>query len=144
VIIVDVNLLIYAKISGLEEHEAANTWLDDRLNGPAGVALPWSTLLGFARIVSNPRVFSKPLTISAAWRQVQEWRSCPAVYCPEPTHRHGAILERLVPDAVTRSNLLPDAHLAALAIEYGLTLHSTDGDFARFEGLSWVNPLAGG
>ncbi len=141
-ILVDANLLVYAKVTDFEQHESARTWLDTKLNGPAGVAVPWSSLLAFARVVSNPRVFAKPMSMAEAWRQVEAWRGSRFVYQPEPTHRHEHILAALVAQTVTRSNLLPDAHLAALAIEYGLTLCSTDGDFARFPGLSWENPLA--
>ena len=140
-ILVDANLLVYAKVSDFEEHARARAWLDDRLSGAGGVGLPWSSLLAFARLVTNPRVFAKPLTITRAWDQVREWRASPVVFSPEPTERHDEVLAMLVPQAVNRSNLLPDAHLAALAIEYGLTLCSADGDFARFAGLLWENPL---
>ncbi len=141
-ILVDANLLIYAKVSDFPQHERARAWLDNRLSGVAGVGLAWPSLLAFARLVSNPRVFENPLPVADAWRQVNEWRSSPVVFSPEPTARHGDVLSALVPEAVHRSNLLPDAHLAALAIEYGLTLCSTDGDFARFGDLTWENPLA--
>ena len=140
-ILVDANLLVYAKVAGMAEHEPARTWLDERLNGPLAVGLPWSSLLAFARLVSNPRVFSRPLSTAQAWEQVEAWRRSPVVYTPDPTERHAAILAELIPHTAGRANLVPDAHLAALAIEYGLTLCSTDGDFARFPGLSWMNPL---
>ena len=65
----------------------------------------------------------------------------PAVWVPGPTARHVGILGPLLPEATPRSNLIPDAHLAALAMEHGLTLCSTDGDFARFPGVTWQNPL---
>ena len=141
-ILVDANLLIYAKVSDFEQHRAASEWLDARLNGTVGVGLPWSSLLAFARIVTNPRVFARPLSVAEAWRQVEAWRARPCVFAPEPTLRHSEILAELIPKGVTRSNLFPDASLAALAIEYGLTLCSTDSDFARFPGLAWENPLA--
>ena len=141
-ILVDANLLIYAKVSDFEQHERARAWLDSKLNGPVGVGLPWTSLLAFVRLVSNPRVFPRPLPISDAWKQVEEWRGSDHVFSPEPTAKHPIVLETLMRNAVDRSNLVPDAHLAALAIEYGLTLCSTDGDFARFQGLTWENPLA--
>ena len=74
---------------------------------------------------------------------MEEWLECPPVWIPGPTDRHRQVLGRLLRDQQVRANLLPDAHLAALAIEHGLTLCSTDGDFARFAGLRWENPLRG-
>ena len=141
-ILVDTNLLVYAKVAGFEEHERAADWFDARLNGAAGVGLPWASLLGFVRVVSNPRVFSNPLSVADAWRQVEEWCGRDVVFRPEPTERHREVLRGLMRGSVRRANLVPDAHLAALAIEYGLTLCSADGDFARFPGLAWENPLA--
>ncbi len=141
-ILLDANILVYAKVQDFEQHGRASAWLDSRLNGPVGVGLPWPSLLAFVRFVSNPRVFARPMSIADAWAQVEAWRSSPVAFTPEPTERHEEILAGLIDTSVKRSNLLPDAHLAALAIEYGLTLCSTDGDFARFGGLSWENPLA--
>ena len=140
-ILVDANLLIYAWNGSAPEHAAAKAWLEDRLNGVEGVGMPWSSLLAFVRIVTHPRIFPTPATTTAAWAQVREWLERDNVFVPEPTARHPRILEELLP-RVDRPNLVPDAHLAALAIEYGLVLHSTDGDFGRFPELSWENPLA--
>jgi toxin-antitoxin system PIN domain toxin len=99
-------------------------------------------VLAFVRLVSNPRVFAQPLTVSAAWAQADNWLQAPTVWVPTPTERHREILGRLLAAVAFRSNVVPDAHLAALAIEHGLTLCSADGDFARFSGLRWENPLA--
>jgi toxin-antitoxin system PIN domain toxin len=143
VILVDANLLVYAHLSSFEQHEASRAWLDARLGGSARVALPWESLLAFARIASNPRVLSKPLTVAAAWGQVEEWLGAPAAWVPAPTERHAEVLGRLLRASGLRAQHVPDAHLAALAIEHGLVLCSTDGDFARFAGLRWENPLAG-
>ena len=128
-------------MTSLPQHKPARAWLDDRLNGPAQVGLPWPSLLGFLRITTNPRVFERPLAIAVAWRQVLDWLNCQPVWIPVPTDRHVHILGSLLLEAGSRANLVPDAHLAALAIEHGLTLCSTDGDFARFPGLRWGNPL---
>jgi hypothetical protein len=141
VIAVDANLLVYAKIEEMEEHEAALAWLQARLSDVYGVGLPWTSLLAFVRVVSNPRVFERPLTVRAAWAQVAEWLDRPNTFVPEPTERHPEILGSLLREATTPA-LVPDAHLAALAIEYGLTLQTSDRDFARFPGLKWENPLA--
>jgi uncharacterized protein len=116
--------------------------LDERINGTARVGLPWPSLLAFLRLVTNPAVFRKPATMSGAMRIVQAWLSEPTVWIPEPTPHHADLLDKLLGDA-PQSRLVPDAHLAALAIEHGLTLCSNDGDFARFRGLRWENPLAG-
>lgn len=143
-ILVDANLLVYARVSDFPQHEAARHWLDGRLNGSTGVGLPWASLLAFVRLVTNPRLFREPMPMDAAWRQVEEWLDRPASWTPEPTERHREVLGPLVAAIGGRSNLVPDAHLAALAMEYGLVLFSTDGDFARFPGLRWENPLAAG
>jgi uncharacterized protein len=140
-ILVDANLLIYAHVEDFAEHEGARTWLDAHLVGTARVGLPWPSLMAFLRIVTNPRVFAHPESMPDAWCQVRDWLGAPAAWVPTPTSRHADVYEALVP-SVTRATLVPDAHLAALAIDHGLTLCSTDGDFARFPGLRWKNPLA--
>jgi toxin-antitoxin system PIN domain toxin len=142
-ILLDANILIYAHWRGSAFHEAARTWLDARLNGVSLVGLPWPSLLAFVRIVSNPRILEMPESVTNAWRQVQEWLACPAVWIPQPMERHSEVLGRLLEADGVSAKLVPDAHLAALAIEHGLTLCSTDGDFARFVGLRWENPLRG-
>ncbi|MBT8338282.1 MAG: PIN domain-containing protein [Gemmatimonadetes bacterium] len=139
-ILVDVNLLVYAKMQGMEQHEPARAWLEEKLSGVAGVGLPWSSLLAFARLVSNRRIFTNPMSVQAAWDQVDEWRRLRNVFTPEPADRYPEILAALIPEA-GRAELVPDAHLAALSIEYGLTLQTTDRDFARFSRLKWENPL---
>jgi toxin-antitoxin system PIN domain toxin len=144
VILVDANLLIYARVASLAEHHAARAWLDARLNGSALVGLPWPSLVAFLRIVTNPRIFERPESVASAWEQVEAWLRCPVVWIPQPTENHKSVLAPLLARLGGGANLIPDAHLAALAIEHGLALCSTDGDFARFPGLKWTNPLAGG
>ncbi len=139
-ILVDANLLVYAHVTSLPQHQTARVWLDERLNGSPPVGLPWPTFLSFVRLVSNPRIFEQPQSIADAWNQVGEWLACPVVWIPQPTDRHRDILGSLL-GAIGRSNLVPDAHLAALAIAHGLTLCSTDRDFARFPNLRWDDPL---
>ena len=140
-ILLDANLLVYAHVTSLTQHHAARSWLDSRLNGPTPVGLPWPTLLSFVRLVSNPRIFEHPQPISKAWKQVDDWLTCPVAWIPQPTERHREILSSFLTDTLGRSNLVPDAHLAALAIEHGLILCSTDRDFARFPNLRWEDPL---
>ena len=142
-ILVDSNLLIYAKVSSFSQHEAAHSWLNSRLNGTAAVALPWSVVLGFLRLVTNRRIFDQPMTFSDAWMQVEEWLDCPPVWIPAPGAGHRKVLAKMLASCQGNSNLIPDAYLAALAIEHGLILCSADGDFGRFKELRWHNPLVG-
>jgi toxin-antitoxin system PIN domain toxin len=140
VILIDANLLVYAWNRGAAEHEPAKVWLQDRLNGREGVGIPWSSLLAFVRLVSNRRIFERAISVGEAWHQVEEWLGLPNVWTPEPAQRHQDILSVLIPEA-GKAEMVPDAYLAALAIEYGLVLQTTDRDFARFSGLRWDNPL---
>jgi uncharacterized protein len=141
VILLDANLLVYAHVEGSPEHQRARMWRDDHLNGSAPVGFPWPTTLAFLRLVTNPRIFEQPEPIQRAWQQVEEWLSRPVAWIPQPTERHREVIGSLLSLRGVRANLVPDAHLAALAIEHGLILCTTDGDFARFEGLRWQNPL---
>ena len=141
-ILVDANVLLYASNRAAPEHERAREWLDDRLNGTLAIGLPWPSLLAFVRLVTNPVVVRHPVTSAEAWRQVEEWLECAPVWLPGPGDEHRTIIGRFLQASWMTSRLVPDAHLAALAIEHGLTLQSTDGDFARFPGLKWENPLA--
>ncbi|MHB2017127.1 MAG: TA system VapC family ribonuclease toxin [Candidatus Xenobia bacterium] len=139
-ILVDANLLIYAGMRVLPQHAIARRWLDQVLNHEPRVGLPWNSILAFLRIVTNPRAFSPPPTMEQAWQQIRDWLEVPAVWIPLPTESHMATLERLMP-YVTAAHLVTDAHVAALAIEHGLTIYSADGDFARFPGVRSINPL---
>src|SRR5271165_2781022 len=140
-ILIDVNLLVYAWDSTSPSHEAARTWIDAKLSEPGRVGLPWESTLGFLRVVTNPRIFKLPATIGRAWRQVEDWLNCENAWIPHAGAQHKVVLDGLLRNLGGGPNLIPDAHLAALAIEHGLTLCSSDGDFARFKGLRWLNPL---
>jgi len=142
VILVDANLLLYAANQAAPEHDAARAWLDDRLSGSVRVGLPWPSLLAFVRLATNPVILARPATPSQAWQQVEEWLGAAVAWIPAPGPTHGDVLGPLLRAPFMTSRLVPDAHLAALAIEHGLTLCSSDGDFARFPGLKWQNPLA--
>jgi len=142
VILLDANLLLYAANHDAPEHEAARAWLDERLNGTVRVGLPWPSILAFVRIAANPSVLQRAVKPLEAWHQVREWLKCEVAWIPLPGARHPEILEVLLHQRFMTSRLVPDAHLAALAIEHGLTLCTTDGDFARFPGLKHENPLA--
>ena len=141
-IVLDVNLLVYATFKSFAQHTAARPWVEQQFMASTRVGLPWETLLGFLRIATNPRIIERPLSMDAAWQQVDDWLSCESVWIPQPTERHAKVLGILLSHPGVRANLVHDAHLAALAIEHGLTLCSSDGDFARFRELKWLNPLA--
>lgn len=138
-ILVDANLLIYASAPESAHHAAAKVWLDERLNDSARVGLPWPSLLAFMRIVANPRLF-EAASLSQARSQVRSWLELPNTWIPAPTDAHAQVLGELL-ESEHSHRLVPDAHLAALAVEHGLVLCSSDGDFARFPGLRWENPL---
>jgi toxin-antitoxin system PIN domain toxin len=142
VILVDANLLIYAGVSSMPEHDGARRWFDQQLNGTAPVGLPWQSLLAYLRITTNPRAIARPQRMKDAWQQVQDWLSCPPAWIPSPTERHAQEFCALCESAEVYGDLVPDAHLATLAMEHGLILCSSDRDFARFPKLRWMNPLA--
>jgi toxin-antitoxin system PIN domain toxin len=140
-ILLDANLLIYSHVKSFAQHSRAREWLDERLSSGGPVGFPWASVLAFVRIVTNPRVFARPEPVSDAWRQVEAWLDVEGAWIPVPGERHRVVLSALFGSVAMRANLVPDAHLAALAIEHGLLLCSTDGDFSRFPGLRWQNPL---
>jgi uncharacterized protein len=141
-LLIDVNLLLYAKITNYPQHVATHAWLEAQFKGGGKIGLPWLSLLGFIRIVTNPHLFdNNPLSVTEAWAQVEQWLSSPNVYIPQPTERHPEILSHLLCVTEAKGNLVSDAHLAALAIEHDLLLCSADNDFAKFPNLNWLNPL---
>ncbi len=140
--LVDANLLLFAVDQSSPFHEAAVAWLTGVLNGASRVAVPWPVLSAFLRISTHPRAAEHPLSPEGAWRYVDGWLACDTVWIPSPTERHAEILGKLVVSYQLRGNLVSDAHLAALAVEHGLTICSADTDFARFREIHWLNPLA--
>ena len=140
-ILLDVNILIYASIPAFHQHKSAQEWLDHQLNASAPVGLPWPTILGYLRIATNARMFRPPVAMATAWQRVSAWLGRDIVWIPLPTERHAEVIGELLAQPSVHGNLVMDAHLAALAIEHGLTLCSTDSDFARFRGLRWINPI---
>lgn len=140
-ILVDANLLIYASYQAAAQHEVAKTWLEEHLKSGVRVGLPWVSLLAFVRITTNPRVFERPLSVWQATGQVNDWLALNTVWTPATTERHGQLLTRFLTEVGSGGNLVTDAHLAALSVEHGLKLCSTDRDFAKFKGLNWQNPL---
>lgn len=140
-IIIDINLLIYAHLMRAPQHQAARAWLDEQLS-TVRVGLPWLSLLGFLRIVTNPRATNPPETMASAIAQTKAWLGLENVWIPQPTSRHAEVLVSLLEGARLTRDLTSDAHIAALAIEHGLTICSADSDFARFPNVRWMNPLA--
>jgi uncharacterized protein len=141
VIVVDVNLLLYATFASFNQHEAARTWFEKALNGRDQVLLPGVSLFGFVRIATNPRVFEKPLRVEEALAAVEAWLAQPHVHFLAPGPSHLEIAFRLLRELGSARNLTTDVQLAAHAIENQARLCSNDSDFARFDGLRWENPL---
>ncbi|GAB2457612.1 type II toxin-antitoxin system VapC family toxin [Nocardioides hungaricus] len=137
-----VDVLLSAEDSSSPHRRPCVDWLTEALNGPTRIGLPWPSLLAFLRIRTHPRLYERPLDITTAWSRVQDWLAAPAAWVPAPTQRHADVLDDLVRRHLPTADLVPDVHLAALAIEHGVGLCSSDSDFARFSGLRWFNPLA--
>ena len=142
-IVLDVNLLIYAVNEDSPYHKKAKSWLEAAVSGAETVGMPWIVLLAFLRLTTRTGLFRKPLTVDASFDLVDAWLQQPPVTVPEPTARHLQTMRDLVSPLGTGGNLTSDAYLAALAIEHGAELCSTDHDFGRFSRLRWRNPLAG-
>lgn len=140
--LIDVNLFLYATDVRSRFHAPAREWLLAQLNGDHRVGLPWQSLTSFLRLATHPRVSASPLSPTEAWREVSTWLASSVVWIPEPGPGYAAILGDLLLRYEVSGNLVPDAQLAALALEHGLTVYSADADFARFTEVGWVNPLA--
>lgn len=140
-ILIDANLLLYAYNSRAAEHDRARAWLEDALSGTQLVRFAWLTLWAFLRIATSPRVFEHPLSMAEADTIVSSWLERPHAGILDPGERHWEIARRLLRSGQAAGPLVMDAALAAIAIEHGATLYSTDRDFARFDELSWKNPL---
>ncbi|MEA3386052.1 MAG: type II toxin-antitoxin system VapC family toxin [Thermodesulfobacteriota bacterium] len=140
-ILVDANILLYAEDSLQSRHQQARAWWDGQLSGTEVVCLCWTVLSAFIRIGTNPRVFDHPLSLEQALARIQSWLDQPCTRVVRPTERHWTVFKQMLTDGQAVANLVTDAHLAALAIEHGCELVSTDSDFARFPKLKWRNPL---
>lgn len=135
------NLLLYALDDTSPRHSAARPWLEQTLSGPQTVGLSWTVLLAFVRLSTRSAVFSSPLTSDESLDIVDGWLALSSVVIVQPGRRHAGVLRELLSAAGTAGNLVPDAHLAALAVEHGAELCSCDADFSRFPGVRWVDPL---
>jgi toxin-antitoxin system PIN domain toxin len=141
-VLLDANLLLWAHHRQFEHHRAARTWLTHTLTHVPQVGIPWPSILAFLRISTHPRALTSPLDIATAWGVVRGWLERSNVRIPVPTERHEHVLGRLLVDGRAAGNHTTDAHLAALAVEWGMELLSSDRDFARYPGLRWRDPLA--
>lgn len=142
-ITVDVNLLLYAVVTGFPQHRHARAWWERSINDAVPIGLTHPAIFGFLRIATNPRVLRSPLEIHAAVGYVTGWLQRPNVEVLTPGPRHLEIAFGLLGGVGTAGNLTTDAQLAAYAIERDATLCSNDTDFGRFSGLRWANPLQG-
>lgn len=143
-ILLDVNILLYAFDENSSHHRGIRPWLQELLSGPEELGIPWLTLWAFVRIATNSRISEIPLEPRAAIRTLQDLLAWPRVRIVEPGPHHMRIFEELVVECQASGPRVTDAALAALAIEHGATLASTDRDFSRFPDLRWINPLAPG
>jgi uncharacterized protein len=142
--LVDANVLVYATDAAARQHDASRRWLDEELaRGARYVGLPWPSILAYLRLVTNPRIYSPPAPPAEAWERAEEWLARPGAWMPEPGPRHRQLLGEIIHDVRPTGNLIPDAHLAVLAREHGLTVVSTDSDFGKFRGIAWLNPVTG-
>jgi toxin-antitoxin system PIN domain toxin len=141
VIVPDVNMLLYAVISGFPHHPRAHAWWEQTVNSNAPVGLTQPALFGFLRISTNARILQAPLAVGEAIDYVREWLAQPNVKLLTPGNDHLDIALGLLQDIGTAGNLTTDVQLAAYAIEHQGEIHSNDTDFARFPNLKWVNPL---
>ncbi len=141
-ILVDANLLLFAVDRKSPFHRTAAAWLETRLNSSSPVGIPWQSIGAFLRISTHPRASAAPLSADEAWTHVAAWLGCDVVWTPQPTERHAQVLAGLLGRYRVAGNLVPDAMLAAIALEHGLTVCSADSDFALFTEVAWENPVA--
>jgi toxin-antitoxin system PIN domain toxin len=140
-ILVDANLIIYAIDRDSSHHKVARRWLERILSGTEEVGFAWIILLAFIRITTHARIMQKPLEPVTALEYVSSWLEQPYAVVINPTEQHWSVLKNLLETTGTAANLTSDAHLAALAIEHGASIHSADHDFKRFAGVKHVDPL---
>ena len=140
-ILVDANLLIYAVNQDSAHHRKARRWLEETLSGDDWVGLTPAVILAFLRIVTRPGILQRPLSCEQAVAYCDSWIAQPNVRVVPVGPNHWSVFRSLVLAAGTAGNLTSDAHLAAVAVEHGCTLHSADNDFKRFAGLTHRNPL---
>ncbi len=140
--VLDANLLLYAYDSASPQHAKARAWIERVFSGAVPVGLPWQTISAFLRIMTNARLPGERFTLDEAVQVVESWLEQPNVRLLAPGDDHWQLFRQAMVEGQAAGALVSDAHLAALTVEYGGVLHTTDRDFARFPGLRWTNPLA--
>jgi uncharacterized protein len=140
-ILPDANVLIYAFRRDTDRHADFSSWLESRLSGEPAFGYSELVLSAFIRIVTHPRIFAKPSSAKEAFAFADALKRQPNAMLVSPRDDHWDIFRKLSADAEAKGNLIPDAYLAALAIESGCTWITCDRDFARFKGLKWRHPL---
>jgi hypothetical protein len=139
--LLDANILLYAYDRNSLHHEACRVWLEATINADETVALPWQTILAFVRIATNPKATRRPLAAPTACVIVESWLSQPNVVVVDPGDRFWETFREQVLEAQISGPLVTDAALAAVALENGAMLCSTDRDFRRFKDLRVLDPL---
>jgi toxin-antitoxin system PIN domain toxin len=140
VILIDANVVLYAYYPRAEQHKACRLWIEEAFSGSTPVGLPWLTIWAFLRISTNPRAFERPLGMKEAEETVSSWLDMPVVRLIETGERYWGILSRLLVEAQVSGPLVTDAALAALALEHGASVCTTDRDFSRFPGIKTIDP----
>ena len=140
-IVLDANILLYAYDSASSHHAKARAWIEQIFSGTELVGVPWQTISAFLRIMTNLRLPGERFTLQEAAEVVDRWLEQPNVRAMAPGDDHWGLFRQMIVEGQAPGGLVSDAHLAALTIEYGGVLHTTDRDFARFPGLRWTNPL---
>ena len=141
-IVIDVNLLIYAYDTTTPSHAEAKAWIEEVFSSSDAIGLPWQNIAAFIRVLTYPGLHGERFSRDQVLFIVDQWLAMPHMRALAPGERHWSLFREMLIKGDARGKLTSDAALAALTIEYGGVLHTTDRDFARFPGLRWVNPLA--
>ena len=141
-ILPDVNLLVFALDRHSPHHASSAAWWNTCLAASTPVCIPWLVILGVVRILGNPKIYQRPTPPESVLDQIEKWLALPHIHLVDPAPAHLATLRKLLKLTGVAGSLSSDAHLAAIAIDKGITVYSNDTDFSRFPGLSWTNPLA--
>ena len=140
-IVVDANLLIYAYDLDSAHHKKSLSWLEELLSGVGAVGLPWQSVSAFLRVITNRRLPGTRVSLEQAVQVVDEWLQQPNVQVLVPADQHWSVLRQMILEGRASGPLVSDVEIAAITIEHGAVLHTTDRDVARFPGLRWKNPL---
>ena len=140
-VMIDVNVLVYAHRTDAPGHLQYRQWFESVINSDAAFGISDLVLSGFLRIVTHPRIFREPSPLESALSFVTEVRERQNCVLIRPGERHWTIFERLIRESGAKGNLIADAFLAALALESGSVWITTDRDYSRFRGLTWRHPF---